>query len=426
VFLTDIYLKNFKSHRESEIKPKRITILIGPNSSGKSSILQALLVLKESLNPKGNSRSAPITETESFDLGKYQDVVTNHKLDVPLAIGIMAQKLLPHGLEDQSSLLAKLAYNVEFINENVHFLHFGVESQEFKLSFQFRNNNSTVNATHSFSDLMIPLKDDPHLDGINPRILAQNTNELIGRNFNEYFSNGEFTKHLLDEFYYVPYNRTVTSYGVSLQRNTVRQLSSNPVTMMSLIISKLSKDPTMLDSVSSFINEISGKTIRTRIIDFASSGDSGVTIDFTNKGISNSIINEGTGLNQLILLLATLTEAPKNAIIGIEEPELHLHPSAQSKLAKILMGIAKSHSKQIIFTTHSEHMLYPFLAEVTKGKSGLLSKDEIAIYYITQNDSGLSTIEHLPINEHGQIKGGLKGFWESDLEVFKQFTEKND
>jgi len=182
----------------------------------------------------------------------------------------------------------------------------------------------------------------------------------------------------------------------------------------------------MLDSVSSFINEISGKTIRTRIIDFTSTGDSGVTIDFTNKGISNSIINEGTGLNQLILLLATLTEAPKNAIIGIEEPELHLHPSAQSKLAKILMGIAKSHSKQIIFTTHSEHMLYPFLAEVTKGKQGLLSKDEIAIYYITQDSSGLSTIEHLPINEHGQIKGGLKGFWESDLEVFKQFTEKNE
>ncbi len=118
-----------------------------------------------------------------------------------------------------------------------------------------------------------------------------------------------------------------------------------------------------------------------------------------------------------------VAESPRDSIIGIEEPELHLHPKAQSKLSKIIMRMAHSHKKQIIFTTHSEHMLYPFLASIASSEKDSLKIEDLAIYSVNQNDdANYSIVEPLPINEHGQIKGGLKGFWESDLEVFEDFS----
>ena len=51
--LAQISLENFKSHRESSFELKPITIFIGPNSCGKSSILQSLLMLKNTFHPYG-------------------------------------------------------------------------------------------------------------------------------------------------------------------------------------------------------------------------------------------------------------------------------------------------------------------------------------------------------------------------------------
>jgi predicted ATPase len=92
-----------------------------------------------------------------------------------------------------------------------------------------------------------------------------------------------------------------------------------------------------------------------------------------------------------------------------------------TKLAKILIDLVSSQQKQIIFTTHSEHMLYPFLAKISQ-KSELFTQDVVSIYYFEQNkDTGISTAENLEINEHGQLKGGLKGFWEEDMKIFSEF-----
>ena len=46
--ITNITLRNFKCFRELEVNPKLITVFIGPNGTGKSSVLQALLLLKQS------------------------------------------------------------------------------------------------------------------------------------------------------------------------------------------------------------------------------------------------------------------------------------------------------------------------------------------------------------------------------------------
>ena len=68
----------------------------------------------------------------------------------------------------------------------------------------------------------------------------------------------------------------------------------------------------------------------------------------------------------------------------------------------------------MIFTTHSDHLLYPLLAYVEKEGFPLANSD-VAMHYFSTDESGaVGAVERLAINKRGQIRGGLKGFWGTD------------
>ncbi len=84
--------------------------------------------------------------------------------------------------------------------------------------------------------------------------------------------------------------------------------------------------------------------------------------------------NEGFGTNQLIHLLSQILLTPDGGTVLIEEPETHLHPGAQVKLAAWLATHGSEHWKQLLITTHSEHLLAGLLWQVREGKLDSLVK----------------------------------------------------
>ncbi|MFN7210863.1 MAG: AAA family ATPase, partial [Aggregatilineales bacterium] len=88
--LTQLRLENFKSWRVLDIELAPITLLFGVNSSGKSSVLQALLLLKQTL--VRYDRSQPLNAGErNIDyvfLGDYPDFIYSHDTSLPLAISL--------------------------------------------------------------------------------------------------------------------------------------------------------------------------------------------------------------------------------------------------------------------------------------------------------------------------------------------------
>jgi predicted ATPase len=130
------------------------------------------------------------------------------------------------------------------------------------------------------------------------------------------------------------------------------------------------------------------------------------------------MVNEGFGSNQLTFALAQLAISPKDSILCYEEPEIHLHPRAQAELANILVEIAKQDEKQMILTTHSEHILYGLLSNVAEGK---LSPDELAIWYFSRENGKVEKPQELKVDEKGRVEGGLRGFFEVELEQLERY-----
>src|SRR5437868_4684804 len=81
MMLTKMRLGNFKSWKDLDIDLAPITLLFGKNSSGKSSILQALLLLKQTVNSTDRQQHLNFggNDQDYFDFGSYRDLIFRHK-----------------------------------------------------------------------------------------------------------------------------------------------------------------------------------------------------------------------------------------------------------------------------------------------------------------------------------------------------------
>jgi len=122
-----------------------------------------------------------------------------------------------------------------------------------------------------------------------------------------------------------------------------------------------------------------------------------------------------SGFNQLIKLLTYFAVTKRGAILLIEDPEIHLHPKAQSRLMDIIVQQVNE-GKQVIMTTHSEHFLLRLLRRI---REGFIKGSDVIIHYLTRDVKGYTKLFRISINEKGEIVEGneilFKDFFEEDI-----------
>lgn len=418
--INSLTLENFKSHKSRKIDFGKITVLIGHNNAGKSSILQALILLAQSA--KENQRQF-FTKNAVIDLGEYADVVRSGNEQKSISIGIKGTEKIELGGDYDGFIESEYAdyfFKVSGKEHDIHEINFYVKSDHTEIDYRHSKEKASGTLRRPFEQKSWNLN-FTGTPTIIPSLTVSEAPDEINKKFNKEFQ-GKFLKNIFNKFYYIPFNRTIGKFGVDItqKQNIDHIVSRNPETTSSALLSTLGKDRNLRQKVSDLYVTMYQQTMSSHNLDpdFYESEKRGVeriSLMFSKEEFASSLANEGGGVNQLVLLFTILSGSPRGSIICMEEPEIHLHPAMQSILMRQILKILKDEDKQVILTTHSEHTLYPLLAAVSKGE---LQPNDLAIYYFQiDRKKNEALVEKLDVNDKGQIKGGLKGFWDATVEA---------
>lgn len=124
-------------------------------------------------------------------------------------------------------------------------------------------------------------------------------------------------------------------------------------------------------------------------------------------GIACNLRDVGIGISQVLPVLVVSYFAPSGSTIILEEPEIHLHPLAQSVLAELFVTISRERNVRFIVETHSEHLF--------RRMQTLLAKQEISTadsaMYFVERDGQAAQLRELNLDEFGRVSNWPIGFF---------------
>ena len=404
-----ISIDGFKSLKNVVIEIKPLTILIGLNSSGKSSVLQFLQILKQTAPANYSNLNI---NGDLIELGTFSDVVFNREEQNTIEFYIGG--LRKASLNPPFGRSIEYGYSASVDSRGLKKQACDILSGQVKLSGEYdRQKRSRIEIPLSQGRLFF----DPTYIILRPFNYTTSAGIAEDFDFNNLETFLNVIKDELEDFFFVPAIRGVSSPSYPLDSKSsedlvdVRNLYQQAIKFSSTVVYQ---GTDIENEINKWIRRVTGITVRGRTIP-----DKQGAIEAHRK-IGVNIVNEGFGSNQLVHLFAQIAMAPQGGLIGIEEPEVHLHPKAQSELAKVLAEISQQEKKNLIIATHSEHILYRLLIEIAKGN---LSPKELAVYHFKLSDEGITEVEKLTVDEKGKLSKGLPDFFDLDLEEFKDLLQ---
>ncbi len=362
-------IKNFKSIQSQTLELAPLNILMGLNGMGKSSIIQSLLLLRQSFRKYNAFQGGLVLDGEYANIGRGKDALYQYAEVEEISIQPTFSKNQPIDFTFEYKPDANVQ---KFIKEPSNVLEFLKTLEQYSL---FNNNFQYLTAEH-----------------IGPkRTYGQNV-YLIGNQ--DIGNKGEFFAHFLDS----NRSRKIKFENLAFEHSTYLELNKQ---------------------IDLWLSEVSpGIKVNTRSIPEAGS----ILLDFQFKTQSDytneySPLNVGFGVPYVLPVITSILSLDTDKLLILENPESHLHPKGQSAIGK-LIGLAAQNNVQIIAETHSDHLLNGIRVAVKKGS---LAPERVKIFYFDREiESGdhRIKIQQLKIDKHGRIDDWPDGFidqWEKDL-----------
>jgi len=394
-----LQIKNFRSIRNQEIELAPITVVYGPNGAGKSSLLYALLTLKNVVSNPNQNPSGFFNYTFT-NLGSFEAVVFDHQTRNEIELGVALSK-------DDFKLVYQIA-----IGENKGGFALSIESKgdfttkiQLPVSFPYPANQQ-VQETISLKELTFAVI----WNGITTMVQSGTQDAKAQEETIRLAASLNAPIEVLRKVGIVPLKR-----GFSKPH-----YSSVPVTPMMItedeVASLLSSDKYLEQKVSFYLEQILERDFRVHF----TPGTGLFSLDSTDKktGVGSELVNEGFGVNQIVYFLARCLHRDTEWVC-VEEPEIHLHPTAVRRVARVLVQIMHDEGKRFVISTHSESFLAALLTLIAETK---LNPFDLACY-LARKEKKSTDFERQAVNERGQIEGGLGSFIEGELEDVRIFLK---
>lgn len=408
--ITKLSVKGFKSIvDECEIDICPLTILAGANSSGKSSIMQPLLMLKQTLEVPYDPGPLLIDgpNIQFTEASQFLSTLINKKSTDRFKIGISTRiSKFPHSVEITFKKSLDGFEIVEMTSKGKSGDDPPVFPQHLTL-FPNMTPEEIKKLTDQYKIFRIACINSVKRSRCFLRLASQDVSKSINLDttvklISDPESNILETIHLhglrdTPEHFYGQtstgprYPGAFEDYAASVihkwQENTDERLK------------------TVTDALHTL--ELTGKVSTKKIGDFGIEVQVGrLPHNRTDKTDMVNIADVGIGVSQILPVLVALIAAEPGQLVYIEQPELHLHPNAQVKLAQVLADAAKR-GVRVVAETHSSLLLLGIQTLVAEGK---LSPDLVKLHWFSRNEDGITQVDSVDLDE-----AGTYGEWPVDF-----------
>jgi predicted ATPase len=362
--MNQLKINNFKCFVEADININRLTVMAGANGNGKSTTIQALLYFRRTIEHCGewiddkyvlnkvNGMNVPLNGVYCLALGNSSFVLNRNSQDNKITLGLFneQEEVIVTYLVDNRD--AKL-YLTPTPPEKTQTVNFPVFKQEFYY----------LNAERIGPRVNQQLK---FFDYPNAGWQGETTAQLIGLESgyfkieNERRFGSTQTNYLIDQ---VNYWLDFIMKGVKIRVET----SPNTLIAQILIENQFT---------------VSDPTLST---------------------------NLGFGISYILPIIATGLIAKKGSYFIVENPEAHLHPSAQSKIGRFLAMVANA-GVGVIIETHSDHLLNGI--QIAVAEKQIKYTDVTINFFIQEEDSIQPIVNPIGIREKGELTDWPKGFFD--------------
>ena len=374
--LKRISIENYKAFKEPatfELRP--ITVLLGKNSSGKSSICKLLSVLSYMLSDKSK--------------GVFS--MTNGEIK----LGTVYSELF------YTDIKTKLKFDLEFDNDASLSLNYMMTAGDFFLQ-EYK------------------IRKGENLTGV----IFKNQNEITGKLFNltqnEILIGGGFNA---EEFRFsVDYigpvrNQAIRSlYATTLNVTDLSRVGYRGENTTAILLDSYLDGQDLFNDVSTWYHD----NMDGQILDFARNGEeTGSYSLIVKRGKAKvNLADVGEGTNQV---LPVITQSYMNTadLTIIEQAGLHLHPSAHAHVAYRIAEAAKQSGRKFIIESHSENFVLGLRKLVALKQ---LKPEDVAIYYI-DHDGESATAQLYEIEKDGSMKDWPTGVFAEDFLLLKEISK---
>ena len=363
-----LHIENFKCFENQHFELGNLTLLTGLNGTGKSSVIQSLLLLRQSHQHRFLQDGGLLLNGDLIQLGTAQDIffekATNDEFGFCL------------GFNEQIQVEWRFGYN----------------KQQADVGRQISKKVSDrVYDTGLFSDNFHYLP----ADRIGPQTVFETSDHSV-RERQQLGVKGEYAPHFLDTF------------------------GAREITAGALVHPTKTAETNLKNQVEAWMGEIS-PGIRINLQNYPSIDRINLQYFFSiGRDTTNAYrsTNVGFGITYTLPILLALLASRKDTLVLLENPEAHLHPQGQFKLGELITRAA-SCGIQIIVESHSDHILNGIRVAV---RQGIIAPDKVRLYYLSRSvetNQFSSEVISPRLDKDGRIDEWPEGFfdeWEKGLE----------
>lgn len=475
--LTRLEFKNFKAWRDSgPIRLAPLTVLFGTNSAGKTSIPQLLLLLKQTAESSDRKRALHLGASRtdarsSVDLGTYDDIAHDRQTDVPIDVAFAWTLSEPLIVDDP---LTDTDYRGDAVEFRASF-RCDRRHQPIVESFEYRLVDGETQVLRVGMRVVVASETQRPIPGSEVKRPGGTGSSAVEsprprgpsgpRHYELTASPYKATRHKGRAW---PLPEPLRFYGFPDEAIAYYQ-NTGFVTLLVLELERLLRgvyhlgplreDPRRLYLWSGEMPEhvgVRGERAveailaeKHRAFNFGPKQKKqplerivaerlqsiGLITDFEVKSLGThrneyevlvrtnptlpevKLTDVGFGVSQVLPVIVECFYVPRRSIVIFEQPEIHLHPSAQAELADLFVDAIKAREDgidrecQFIIESHSEHFLRRLQRRIAEEK---LAPSDTALYVVSMAE-GTAKIDPLDVDEFGNIRNWPDGFFGDEM-----------